>query len=150
MKRCPFCDVSSKNGFNVVYEDELFVAFLDRKPAAEHHIQLVPKRHITSVKSLRKQDAELVRSMKAIGDKLLDGLGILQSKRVMGFHIHPFNSVNHLHLHVQGLPYKPMRQVKYPISSGFGPFQKGFGWFVEPEQAARSLEKGRHVSVLPC
>ncbi|KAF8156281.1 hypothetical protein K438DRAFT_352292 [Mycena galopus ATCC 62051] len=93
MKRCPFCDVSSENGFNVVYEDELFVAFLDRKPAAEHHIQLVPKRHITSVKSLRKQDAELVRSMKAIGDKLPDGLGVLLSKRVMGFHIPPPRSI---------------------------------------------------------
>ncbi|KAJ7315353.1 HIT-like protein [Mycena albidolilacea] len=149
MKPCPFCDVSANNGFNIIYEDELFVAFLDRKPAAEHHIQLVPKQHIASVKSLRRQDVELVRSMKTIGDKILDGLGVLPSLRIMGFHISPFNSVNHLHLHLHGLPYKPLRQTKYRISSGFGPFQKGFGWFIEAEQAVRSLENGRHISVFP-
>ncbi|KAJ7239410.1 HIT-like protein [Mycena haematopus] len=146
MKPCQFCEVSPQNGF----KDDLFVAFEDRKPAAEHHIQLVPKRHIGSVKSLRTRDVELVRTMKTIGDELLDGLGVPPSMRVLGFHIPPFNSVNHLHLHVQGLPYQPMRQVKYRVSYGFGPFQKGFGWFVEPEQAARSLENGRHISVLPC
>ncbi|KAJ6489077.1 HIT-like protein [Mycena sanguinolenta] len=150
MTACRFCDVSPQNGFKIVYQDDLFVAFLDRNPAAEHHIQLIPKRHIASVKSLRKQDIELLRTMRTIGDQLLDNLGVAPSLRVLGFHIPPFNSVLHLHLHVQGLPYKPMRQVKYRVSSGFGPFQKGFGWFVEPEQAARSLEKGRHISVFPC
>ncbi|KAJ6577604.1 HIT-like domain-containing protein [Mycena capillaripes] len=150
MSACAFCNVSAKHGFNILYEDELFVAFRDRKPAAEHHIQVVPKRHIASVKSLRKQDVKLVRSLKSIGDKLLDDLGVLQSMRVFGFHIPPFNSVNHLHLHVQGLPYKPMRQTKYRISSGFGPFEKGFGWFIEAEQAARSLDKDRTIGVFPC
>lgn len=92
MAPCPFCHVSAANGFNIVWEvrlqlsahrptyerhiqDTHFVAFTDRRPASEHHIQLIPKRHIgasrrtenstnlshcqASVKSLRKQDAEL-------------------------------------------------------------------------------------------
>lgn len=107
--------------------------------------------------------------MKSIGDKLLDDLGLPPSMRMlvipvtgirrspsqicntsMGFHIPPFNSVNHLHLHVQGLPYNGLRQAKYRISSGFGPFHKGFGWFIGAEQAARSLESGRSIRVFPC
>ncbi|KAJ7190750.1 HIT-like domain-containing protein, partial [Mycena pura] len=147
---CPFCHVSAANGFNIVWEDTHFVAFTDRRPASEHHIQLIPKRHIASVKSLRKQDAELIRSMKAIGEKLLDDLGVQPRMRVMGFHIPPFNSVNHLHLHLQSLPYKPRRRLKYPISPGFGCFEKGFGWFIEPEQVARTLERDRTIGVFPC
>ncbi|KAJ6524234.1 HIT-like protein [Mycena vulgaris] len=150
MTPCQFCHVSKSNGFNIIWEDELFVAFRDRKPASEQHIQLIPRRHIASVKSLQKEDAELIRTMKTIGEKLLDDLGLLPSMRVMGFHIPPFNSVDHLHLHVQGLPYNPLRRAKYRISSGFGPFNKGFGWFIEVEQAARSLESGRSIGVFPC
>ncbi|KAJ7149826.1 HIT-like protein [Mycena crocata] len=150
MSPCHFCHVSTTNGFNIIWEDENFVAFRDRSPASEHHIQLIPKRHIASVRSLRKQDAELVRSMKTIGGKLLDDLGLPRSMQVMGFHIPPFNSVNHLHLHVQGLPYKSMRRFKYRISTGFGSFQKGFGWFIEAEQAAHSLESERTIGVFPC
>ncbi|KAJ7732146.1 HIT-like protein [Mycena metata] len=150
MARCQFCDISTAKGFNIIWENELFVAFWDRKPAAEVHIQLVPRQHIESIKSLKKNDAELVRSMKTIGEKLLDDLGSPPSMRVLGFHVPPFNSVNHLHLHVQGLPYKPLRQAKYRISSGFAHFNKGFGWFVEAEQAARSLETGHTIGVFPC
>ncbi|KAJ7146754.1 HIT-like domain-containing protein [Mycena epipterygia] len=113
MTPCQFCNVSATNGFNIIWEDEVFVAFRDRRPASEYHIQLIPKRHIASVKSLQKKDAELVRTMKIIGEKLLDDLGLLPSMRVMGFHIPPFNSVDHLHLHVQGLPYMPLRRAKY-------------------------------------
>ncbi|KAJ7183604.1 HIT-like protein [Mycena filopes] len=150
MTQCRFCEVSTANGFNIIWENELFVAFWDRKPAAEVHIQLVPKRHIASVKSLKKKDADLVRSMKTIGERLLDDLGSPANMRVLGFHIPPFNSVNHLHMHVQGLPYKSLRQAKYHISSGFAYFDKGFGWFIEAEQAARSLDKGRAIGVFPC
>ncbi|KAJ7035344.1 hypothetical protein C8F04DRAFT_537027 [Mycena alexandri] len=188
MAHCQFCEVSTTNGFNIIWENELFVAFWDRKPAAELHIQLVPRQHIgmfmnlrintrpmSSESSRKRQIVEekrrrawfviriylravavlslncsQVRSMKAIGEKLLDDLGSPPSMRVLGFHIPPFNSVNHLHLHVQGLPYKPLRQAKYRISSGFAHFNKGFGWFVEAEQAARSLETGRTIGVFPC
>ncbi|KAJ7692119.1 HIT-like domain-containing protein [Mycena rosella] len=150
MESCQFCHVSATNGFNIIWEDGSFVAFRDRRPASEHHIQLIPKRHIESVKTLQKQDAELVRTMKSIGDKLLDDLGLPPSMRIMGFHIPPFNSVNHLHLHVQGLPYNGLRRAKYHMSSGFGPFHKGFGWFIGAEQAARSLESGRSIGVFPC
>ncbi|KAJ7301928.1 hypothetical protein DFH08DRAFT_723734, partial [Mycena albidolilacea] len=84
------------------------------------------------------------RSMKIIGDKLLDDLSVKPSMRVMGFHIPPFNSVQHLHLHVQAIPYNnSLRARKYPIS-------KGFGWFITAEQAIRSLERGRSIGVFPC
>ncbi|KAJ7578660.1 HIT-like protein [Mycena floridula] len=150
LEDCVFCHVSTDNGFNIVFQDESFFAFLDKKPASQHHIQIIPKAHIDSAKALAKTDAVLVRSMEKIGHRILDDLDVPHSMRKMGFHIPPFNSVQHLHLHVQGLPYNHgYKRTKYIIRNGHGSNSKGFSWFVEVQQAIRILENGKRITVLP-
>ncbi|KAF9456569.1 HIT-like protein [Collybia nuda] len=151
MKSCTFCHVSKPNGFRIVWEDDTFCAFIDHKPAAEHHLLIIPKIHITSVRSLTKKDTIMVQSMERIGHDILDGLSVSPSARRMGFHIPPFNSVDHLHLHVHGLPYaSPFREAKYMISKDSHGNEKGYGWFAEVGQVIRILEKGGRVRVSPC
>jgi len=66
---CKFCDISTKNGFKIVWEvcpsvlrhclcnsltwsqDDTFVAFEDIRPAAMHHLQITPKKHIGEVRN---------------------------------------------------------------------------------------------------
>jgi len=148
---CKFCNTSMERGFNIAYQDEFFVAFEDRSPASLHHYLVVPKQHIESVRSLKQSDVGLVKTMEEIGHAVMSKLGIPSSLRVMGFHIPPFNSVYHLHLHVQALPYRSSRYAaKYPVSSGFGGYSKGLSWFVEVNQVIQILERGRRVGIWPC
>ncbi|KAH7928109.1 HIT-like protein [Leucogyrophana mollusca] len=150
---CQFCHVHFPKGhaFDIIREDDEYVAFRDHNPSAVHHFQVIPKTHIESVKSLTKAEVNIVEKLRAIGHSILDDLDIPVSERRLGFHIPPFNTVNHLHLHVQALPHKSFaRRMKYPIVGGFGPYTKGFSWFVEAGQAVRILDQGGQVRISPC
>ena len=109
-----------------------------------------------------------VKSMEDIGHVVLNKLDVPLSERRfnpsfttlehvliervrLGFHIPPFNSVNHLHLHVHALPYSTnFLALKYPFISGFNGYSKGLTWFAEVQQAIQILERGNRVGVLPC
>ncbi|KAI0091333.1 HIT-like protein [Irpex rosettiformis] len=148
---CIFCDVSREKGFNVVYEDEKYVVFKDHRPAAAQHLLVVPRRHIDSVRTLTPEDVPTVKRMAEIGHSILDEMQIPFSNRRLGFHIPPFYSVKHLHLHVQATPYKSwLKRAKYPVAQGSKGYSKGFGWFVEVEQAIAIVEKGERVKISSC
>ncbi|KAI0322550.1 HIT-like protein [Amylostereum chailletii] len=148
---CVFCHVTHERGFNIVYEDDKYIMFKDHKPAAEHHLLVIPRKHITSVKNLRKKDADMVKAMEHIGRSYLDELGIPPHLQRLGFHVPPITSVNHLHLHVFGLPWKStVVQSKYPVKHGGGGYIKGWSWFAEVEQTIQILEKGGGVRLGPC
>ncbi|RPD61218.1 HIT-like protein [Lentinus tigrinus ALCF2SS1-7] len=148
---CVFCGASKENGFDVIWENDRYIVFTDINPAAQHHLQVIPKRHIESVKSLRRADAIMVREMMEIGHKVLDDMYVSPNLRRLGFHIPPYISVSHLHLHVQALPYRSfLRRLKYPVVNGRKGQEKGFSWFVDAEQAARILANDNRVRIMPC
>lgn len=53
--------------------------------------------------------------MKRVGEEQLTANGYTDPvSYAMGFHVPPFTSIDHLHLHVHGLPYKSVfRRMKY-------------------------------------
>ncbi|KAG9327300.1 hypothetical protein KVV02_007076 [Mortierella alpina] len=118
-------------------EDNEMVAFYDINPAAQTHILIIPKEHIISVKTVQISDYDLLLRIKAKALDLLKTLGHDPETSRLGFHIPPFNTVNHLHLHVLGGSFESAAtSVKY---------EKGRKWYMELSELLVELEQRRSL-----
>ncbi|KAL1405160.1 hypothetical protein Q8F55_008785 [Vanrija albida] len=140
---CVFCDVRPETGFKVAYEDDELVVFHDRSPAAAEHLLVIPRRHVATVRDLRPADAGLVSRMEARARSLRPGPDVR-----LGFHIPPFSSVHHIHLHVLVPPLKTKGVLKYPVASRTDG-GKGWSWFVTPAQVVAILEANGRIGLGP-
>ncbi|KAA0708631.1 Histidine triad nucleotide-binding protein 3 [Triplophysa tibetana] len=107
---CAFCMIA--NGecteTKILFIDEDFVCFQDIYPGAAHHYLVVPKKHINSCKSLEADDISLVKEMAEIGRRMLKANNVTDFEDIsLGFHVPPYISVPHLHLHVLA-PYSKL------------------------------------------
>lgn len=89
---------------NIVYEDELCLAFRDISPQAPTHVLLIPKKEIASTSAIDPEDAELIGHMFLIIKKLADDLGIAEGgyRVVTNCGINACQTVPHLHFHILG------------------------------------------------
>jgi diadenosine tetraphosphate (Ap4A) HIT family hydrolase len=81
-------------------ETDRLLAFLDRYPKAPFHALVIPKRFLPSVFDLTQADLPMLYDMKAMAEQVLEERGYPLSDSRLVFHVPPFNSVQHLHLHV--------------------------------------------------
>jgi histidine triad (HIT) family protein len=59
-EHCIFCDIcDAPAASRVLYQSQRLLAFHDIRPAAKHHLLVVPRQHIPNVSSLGPQHAEL-------------------------------------------------------------------------------------------
>jgi sulfate adenylyltransferase (ADP) / adenylylsulfatase len=141
VKPCIFCAYASQQAVRaLVYEDELVVAFQSKSPAATQHLLVVPRAHIATVKDLKFGHIGLLKHMELIGKKVLErpeSEGKLSSRYLYGFHVPPFNSVDHLHLHCFALPFLDgWRQIKYLPKSP---------WFLTMTDLIKKLERNSQM-----
>ncbi|KAJ3229152.1 hypothetical protein HDU81_005573 [Chytriomyces hyalinus] len=153
---CVFCRITENPSerTRLVYEDEKYVAFHDINPSARVHILVVPRRHVENILGLTFRDLVMVREMKAIAHLVLSrDFQVPFKDHHLGFHVPPFTSVAHLHLHGIGRPFKNwVRAAKYPeaknwwLSAGTSVSHTMFGkgrwirWWVEVNEFIGSLE----------
>ncbi|XP_053211306.1 adenosine 5'-monophosphoramidase HINT3-like [Panonychus citri] len=130
---CIFCQiVGKKSEASIRYEDSNFIAFDDISPASDVHILIIPKKHIKDVKSLTKNDLSLVENMKQIAIDLVKEKQFNMNTTRLGFHLPPFNSIGHLHLHL----IYPTNNMTFLKRVQFRP---GSWWFTEIEPFLDSL-----------
>ncbi len=127
MKNCIFCNRENLVT-DIVYEDELVMAFMDIEPINEGHVLLIPKEHYLDVDEIPDEtlshlmiiSKKIVSALKEIYKP--DGYSIMQNGG-------SFNDVGHYHLHI------------FPRYSG-----DGFGWTCGEERKNRNTEKTKRIS----
>ncbi len=141
VKQCLFCDICvdkpKMRQTAIAYEDARVVVFAPLEKAALEHWLVVPRQHIRNAATLKRQDLPLLAYMKE------KGLHVLREKKPGGdyqfcFHVEPFNSIAHLHLHAMALPFQStVSQWKYQV---------GTRWCWDYERVRERLEKGESIS----
>jgi histidine triad (HIT) family protein len=88
---------------DIVYEDDLCLAFRDVKPQAPTHVLLIPKKPIPSTNDIRSQDASLLGHIWSTIPQLAEKLHLAGGYRVV-VNCGPDGgqTVDHLHFHILG------------------------------------------------
>ena len=118
MKDCLFCKIINKEvSADIVYEDDIFLAFKDIQPLAPVHILIIPKRHIASITNITEKETEFMGRLILTAKEIADSLGISKNGYKLLFRVghHGGQEVQHLHLHLIG---------GTPLSEGIGPISK--------------------------
>ncbi|XP_053737044.1 adenosine 5'-monophosphoramidase HINT3-like isoform X1 [Synchiropus splendidus] len=102
VEACVFCAIArGEEEATVILQDDDFVCFWDISPAAPHHYLVVPRQHIVNCLSLHTRHIKMVERMADMGRAALHSQGIVDMDNTrLGFHVPPYTSVDHLHLHV--------------------------------------------------
>ena len=89
---------------DIVYEDELCLAFRDINPQAPVHVLVIPKRPIVSVANVAVEDAPLLGHLLVVAARVAELLELNEHgyRVVTNVGADGGQSVFHLHLHILG------------------------------------------------
>lgn len=102
LERCIFCKIvtGADPSASILFQNERICIFKDIRPASEHHLLAVPKHHVDDVRALTAADKPLLEEMRTELENVLRDQGRVDpTTALFGFHMPPFNSVKHLHMH---------------------------------------------------
>jgi histidine triad (HIT) family protein len=106
----------------IIYEDELALAFNDINPQAPIHFLVIPKKAITTINDIEEDDKALVGHLYLVAAQLAEKHGFAQDgyRAVMNCNKDGGQTVYHIHLHVLAgkamgwPPYQDRRYVFVP------------------------------------
>lgn len=87
----------------IVYEDELCLAFHDIRPQAPVHVLIIPRKEIRTHADVQPEDQELLGHLHLVAARLAKQLGLSAGYRlVINCQEQAGQTVPHLHLHLLG------------------------------------------------
>lgn len=112
MADCLFCSIGEgKIKGQIVYQDDLVVAFRDISPRAPVHILLIPRKHIAGVLDLQPEDGAVIGHIFVVAAQLAHDEGIAERgfRVVVNSGADAGQTVFHIHYHLLG-----GRQMSWP------------------------------------
>ena len=103
MSDCLFCKIINREiPADIVYEDDLVLAFSDINPQAPNHILIIPKKHIAKVSDLKEEDAHLIAQMVMAANKIVEEEGLTDKgyRIVLNCGKDAGQEVFHIHMHL--------------------------------------------------
>ena len=102
MSGCIFCKIiDGKVPANIVYEDEMVVAFWDANPASPIHILIVPRKHVPTLNDIPDGDP-ILGHIGDVAKKLAGDLGVADTGYRFFINVNRGGGqvVFHLHAHL--------------------------------------------------
>lgn len=98
---------------DILYEDDMALAFKDINPQAPVHFLVIPKKPIATVNDITTDDREVVGHLSVVAAKVASDLGVAEQgfRTVMNCNEFGGQTVYHIHLHV--LAVKPLGWPPY-------------------------------------
>ncbi len=91
---------------NIIYEDDLSLAFTDINPQAPHHILVIPKQVIPKLEEATDTEQNLLGHLLLTAKKVAEQVGLNKGYRVViNNGEQGGQTVDHLHLHILGGRY---------------------------------------------
>ncbi len=88
---------------DLVYEDEVCIAFRDVRPQAPVHVLIIPRKEIPSVAQVEPEDEAILGRLIVVARKLGEELGLANGYRlVLNCGPDGGQTVDHLHVHLLG------------------------------------------------
>mgnify|MGYP006113683829 CR=1 FL=1 len=85
----------------IVYEDELSIAFKDINPVAPNHVLIIPKKHIPKISDAELGDKDLLGHLMYVAVEVARELGVEDAFRlVVNNGAKAQQTVFHLHIHL--------------------------------------------------
>jgi len=137
LANCVFCKIiRNDEPGEKIYEDEDVTCIKDINPASTHHYLILSNKHIRNAKTLQPEDSELLDKIVATVNIICEKLDLDPASTRTGFHWPPFNTVDHLHLHLIS-PVEKMNAVKKMM------FNPNMFWFVSTDYVKSRLESSK-------
>lgn len=102
---CIFCKIINKEiPANIAFEDDEIIAFKDIEPVAPVHILVIPKKHISSLTELTKEDEALIGKIYSVINKVAKEQGIFEKgyRVIINCGKDGGQVVKHIHFHLLG------------------------------------------------
>jgi histidine triad (HIT) family protein len=87
---------------DILFEDEIALAFSDINPQAPIHFLVIPKKTITTINDIEREDKALIGHLYWVAAQLAQKMGFAEDgyRAVMNCNENGGQTVYHIHLHV--------------------------------------------------